>query len=59
MRSIARRRGTPSRLAEELEALIRQMAAFTEGDIYTDYVAFIERDRAFHLALVRSVATAG
>ena len=30
------------------------MAAFTEGDIYTDYDAFIERDRAFHMALVRS-----
>ena len=41
-------------LAEELEALSRQMAAFTEGDIYTDYDAFIERDRAFHMALVRS-----
>ena len=41
-------------LADELEALSRQMAAFTEGDIYTDYDAFIERDRAFHMALVRS-----
>jgi DNA-binding GntR family transcriptional regulator len=46
--------GRHRELAEELEALIRQMAAFTEGDIYTDYDAFIERDRAFHLALVRS-----
>jgi GntR family transcriptional regulator, rspAB operon transcriptional repressor len=41
-------------LADELEALSRQMAAFTEGDRYTDYDAFIERDRAFHMALVRS-----
>ena len=41
-------------LADELEALGRQMAAFTEGDIYTDYDAFIERDRAFHMTLVRS-----
>jgi GntR family transcriptional regulator, rspAB operon transcriptional repressor len=41
-------------LADELEALSRQMAAFTEGDLYTDYDAFIERDRAFHMALVRS-----
>jgi DNA-binding GntR family transcriptional regulator len=46
--------GRHRELAEELEALIRQMAAFTEGDIYTDYDAFIDRDRAFHLALVRS-----
>jgi DNA-binding GntR family transcriptional regulator len=41
-------------LADELEALTRQMVAFTDGDIYTDYDAFIERDRAFHMALVRS-----
>jgi DNA-binding GntR family transcriptional regulator len=30
------------------------MAAFTEGDVYTDYDSFIERDRAFHMALVSS-----
>jgi DNA-binding GntR family transcriptional regulator len=41
-------------LADELESLSRQMAAFTEGDAFTDYDAFIERDRAFHMTLVRS-----
>jgi DNA-binding GntR family transcriptional regulator len=45
--------GRHRELADELEALSRQMAAFTEGDIYTDYDAFVERDRAFHMALVR------
>src|ERR1700722_16737772 len=43
--------GRHRELAEELEALIRQMAAFTEGDIFTDYDAFIERDRAVHTSL--------
>ena len=42
-------------LADELESLSRQMRAFTEGDVYTDYDAFIERDRAFHMTLVSSV----
>jgi DNA-binding GntR family transcriptional regulator len=46
--------GRHRELADELELLSQQMAAFTEGDIYTDYDAFIERDRAFHMALVRS-----
>jgi len=41
-------------VAEELESLSQQMAAFTQGDMYTDYDAFIERDRAFHMALVSS-----
>jgi DNA-binding GntR family transcriptional regulator len=45
--------GRHRELADELEALSQEMAAFTEGDIYTDYDAFIERDRAFHMALVR------
>jgi DNA-binding GntR family transcriptional regulator len=45
-------------LAEELETLSQQMAAFTEGDVYRDYDAFIERDRAFHMALVRSAGNA-
>jgi DNA-binding GntR family transcriptional regulator len=46
--------GRHRELADELEALSQQMAVFTEGDVYTDYDAFIERDRAFHMALVRS-----
>lgn len=41
-------------LADELESLSAQMRAFTDGDIYTDYDAFIERDRAFHMTLVSS-----
>lgn len=43
-------------LADELEALSAQMGAFTDGDVYTDYDAFIERDRAFHMTLVSSAA---